>query len=219
MRLSRDETDPEDSPLRVEVTETVYVDPTTVTFTFPDSIFDDKDNVLVELTFDEITWTLANDKKLTVYKQVVLTRVWPTYVYLDEAETEIYIEAGELSKEDTRGGDIWNMELFGNMLCRFQSQLDGLQQLAQARYFNQTHVGCSIPVYTAEETIQVDLTLDEGITYSANQVPVILIAAPVISELNNTAYFYTFTEQVYIEVKGSNLDHGEYLYIRVGDQV
>ena len=93
------------------------------------------------------------------------------------------------------------MELFSNMLCRFESQFDGLQ-LSSARYVNQTHVGCFIPTFTAEETVQVDLTLDAGITYSANQVPVIMIAAPVISELNNTAYFYTFTEQVFIELKG-----------------
>ena len=46
----------------------------------------------------------------------------------------MYVQAGELNS-DTRGGDFWNMELFNNMQCQFESQYDGIQYTI-ARYFN-----------------------------------------------------------------------------------
>ena len=92
-------------------------------------------------------------------------------------------------------------------------------QMTEARYFNRTHVGCEIPTFTNEEAVQVDLSIDAGVTYSANQVPILLIEAPVILGLNTTEYYYTFNEQVYVELRGLHLDNGEYRYVRVGDQV
>lgn len=65
----------------------------------------------------------------------------------------------------------------------------------------------------------VDLTIDTGITYSANQVGVFMIDPPSILSLNNTEYYYTFNERVFIELQGVNLDKSGFLYVRVGDQV
>ena len=52
--------------------------------------------------------------RVAIAKQVVLTRTWPSHVYLGEIDTEIYLQAGELNDRE-HGGDIWNMELFDNM--------------------------------------------------------------------------------------------------------
>ena len=140
VRLTREETVPSDEPLQhvVDPPLTSYdgdssVDGEifhTVSFTFPEGVFSDKDWVRVELTFDEITWTLALTSRLAMYRQVVLTRTWPSYVYLNEVGTELYLQAGELEGGHTgsgelrpydRRGDIWNMELWGSTLCQFVS--------------------------------------------------------------------------------------------------
>ena len=64
----------------------------------------------------------------------------------------------------------------------------------------------------------VDVTFDKQVTYSAAPIIVELIPAPVIVALNNTAYYYTHHEQVYIELTGVELAKGMHLYVRVGDQ-
>ena len=63
----------------------------------------------------------------------------------------------------------------------------------------------------------VDLSIDKGITYSANKVGVYLINEPLILALNNTEYFYTYNERVFITLDGVNLDKSGLLYVRVGD--
>lgn len=63
----------------------------------------------------------------------------------------------------------------------------------------------------------VDLTIDNGITYSANKVGVQLISEPEIVSMNNTDYFYTFNERVFIELTGNNFDKSDKLYVKVGD--
>jgi len=50
------------------VTETEWVDEGTVYFIFPAHIFKDKDWLLLELTFDNITWAVANTDRLAVVK-------------------------------------------------------------------------------------------------------------------------------------------------------
>ena len=97
-----------------------------------------------------------------------------------------------------------------------------------------------MPTYTEAGAVQVGLSFDAGVTYSANAVAVLLIEAPAILRLNGTAalddpgqptpnlngtdhtnyrIYYTFNERVYIQLTGQHLRKGEYLYVRVGDQV
>ena len=155
-------------------------------FTFPSLVFTDKDWVVVELTFDDVTWTQVWPNRLVVVKQVELTRTWPSHVYTYEVGTEIYVQAGELN-DAGRGGDIWNMELFDNTQCKFSSTVyNYADRYSFARYFNQTHIGCELPRYISEEPVLVDLTYDRRVTYSAGPVPIYLIAAPTIVSLNNT---------------------------------
>jgi len=61
VRLTRVLTDPLMIPLSVIVSPpfTHFVDENSVTFVFPSELFNDKDFVDVELTFDEITWDMA----------------------------------------------------------------------------------------------------------------------------------------------------------------
>lgn len=46
-----------------------------------------------------------------------------------------------------------------------------------------------------------------------------MIPEPTMVRLNSTEYFFTFNEQVYIELEGTNLDKSGTVYVRVGDQV
>ena len=114
----------DDTELFHTVRECTYNGSDLVQFTFPSLLYTDKDWVIFELTFDEITWTRALTNRLAITKQVELTRTWPSHVYLNELNTEIYIQAGELNSA-TKGGDFWNMELFDNMQCKFISVNDG----------------------------------------------------------------------------------------------
>ena len=63
----------------------------------------------------------------------------------------------------------------------------------------------------------VDLTYDKKVTYSSAPVPIELIPPPIILSLNNTAYFYTHHEQVWIALTGKHLDKGMHLYVRIQD--
>lgn len=73
----------------VEPPFTSFVSATIVTFVFPSGVFADKDLVSVELTFDEVTWDMAESQHLLVYKQVVLTKIRPSYIYTNYFQTEI----------------------------------------------------------------------------------------------------------------------------------
>ena len=52
-----------------------------------------------------------------------------------------------------------------------------------------------------------------------NQLDIYVISEPVILSLNLTQYYYTFNEQVYVLLTGSNLDTTGIVYVRVGVQV
>ena len=62
-----------------------------MTFVFPSGVFNDKDFVSIELTFDEITWDTAQDSRVVVYKQIVLTKIRPSFVYTGSTEREVVI--------------------------------------------------------------------------------------------------------------------------------
>jgi len=87
VRLTKVVTNPlfaEDSLLEpIVVSDTAYDSDSVVTFVFPSDHFADKDFVTIELTFDQITWDLADPLRLIVFEQIVLTKARPSYVYLD----------------------------------------------------------------------------------------------------------------------------------------
>ena len=106
------------------IVECTYDGDSAVEFTFPSGVFTDRDWVILELTFDDITWFLVEPDRIAVVEQAILTRTWPSHVYLHSEGVEIYLQAGELSSAD-RGGDIWNMEYYDNMQCKFISTGSG----------------------------------------------------------------------------------------------
>lgn len=71
---------------------------------------------------------------------------------------------------------------------------DIAEQSVNGYFLNQTHIGCPFPGYAKPELIMVDLTIDRGVTYSANKIGVYVIDEPVILNLNNTEYYWTFNE-------------------------
>ena len=164
-----------------------------------------------------MTWDRAEPNRLAVVNNVVLSRTWPSHAYLDDTGVEIYVQAGELN-DAARGGDIWNMELYDNLQCRFFHSSEQPNTLYTiARYFNKTHIGCPLPTYQVEGAVEVDITYDQSVTFSQNTVPIHMVPAPEIKSLNNTAYYYTHHEQVYIELRGRFLSRTTQLYVRVGD--
>jgi hypothetical protein len=44
-----------------------------------------------------------------------------------------------------------------------------------------------------------------------------IIDEPIITELNNTAYYYTYNDWVYIKITGLNLDKSGTVYVKVND--
>ena len=65
----------------------------------------------------------------------------------------------------------------------------------------------------------MDLTFDNKSTFTNAPITLWVVAPPVIQVLNNTEYYYTFEEQVFIKITGLNLDSSGEVYVRVGDQV
>ncbi len=78
-----------------------------MSFVFPFNVFSDKDWVTVEVTFDQLTYTLGETGRILVYKLVVLTQVRPKYSYKDQTNIDIFLLAGKLT-DPLRGGDIIN---------------------------------------------------------------------------------------------------------------
>ena len=74
-----------------------------------------------------------------------------------------------------------------------------------------------MPTYTQAEDVQVAITIDGGNTFSENTIPVSVVQPPVILALNNTEYFYTLDEQVYVEIRGYNFKTSKHTYVRIGD--
>lgn len=68
------------TPLSVIVPATF--DGVEISFFFPYDIFKDKDWVTVEVTFDQITFLLAEQGRILVYKLPNLTFVRPKYSYV-----------------------------------------------------------------------------------------------------------------------------------------
>ncbi len=95
VRLKRIVTNPYMTPLSYVVSppNTSFVDSNLVTFVFPSGVFNDKDFVDIELTFDEITWDSAYRSRVVVYKQIVLTKIRPAYVYTSSTNNEIILQA------------------------------------------------------------------------------------------------------------------------------
>ena len=92
VRLTREMTNDDDTNLVHTVLLCTYnANDSTVSFTFPSNIYTDKDWIHLELTFDDVTWTSAIPNRISVAKQVQLTRTWPSHVYLGEVNTEIYL--------------------------------------------------------------------------------------------------------------------------------
>lgn len=85
VRLTRVVSDQFPEPLStiVKPPYTLLVDENLVTFVFPNGVFEDKDWVDVELTFDTITWFRTETVRILYYKQIVLTKIRPSYVYTD----------------------------------------------------------------------------------------------------------------------------------------
>lgn len=44
-----------------------------------------------------------------------------------------------------------------------------------------------------------------------------IIEEPIITALNNTAYYYTFNDWVYIKITAQNLDKSGTVYVKVND--
>ena len=93
VRLTRIVTDPSMTPLSFVVASPMpkFVDSKLVTFIFPSGVFSDKDFVSIELTFDEITWDTAKNSRVVVYKQIVLTKIRPSFVYTGSTEREVVL--------------------------------------------------------------------------------------------------------------------------------
>lgn len=106
------------------------------------------------------------------------------------------------------------------MHCGFHSVLNPIPwQQTLGYFYNSTHIGCPLPGFPNAELIMVDLTVDNGVNWSANKVGIYVVPEPRIVSLNNTEYYFTFNERVFIELTGANLDKSGFLYVRVGDQV
>jgi len=88
-----------------------------------------------------------------------------------------------------------------------------------AFFYNQTFSNCEIPAIDKSQTIKLDLSFDRGETFSTGTQEIFVIPEPTMVRLNSTEYFFTFNEQVYIELEGTNLDKSGTVYVRVGDQV
>jgi hypothetical protein len=78
--------------------------------------------------------------------------------------------------------------------------------MVEAYFINKTMIGCTLPIYSEAMTLMCDLSFDNGNTFAKRPIPMYIVDAPLIRELNNTEYYYTFNEQVYIEITGLNLD-------------
>ena len=165
VRLTRIQAEPTDTYLSYVVTETEYVvEEDVVYFTFPSGIFKDKDWLTVELTFDNITWALALEDRIVVFKQPELTQVRPLYSYANKANNEVFLEVGELP--NTRGGDIWDTSLYGYLKCKYVNTENAIEELVSGYFVNKTMIGCPLPVFTQKMTVLVDFTFDNGNTYT-----------------------------------------------------
>jgi hypothetical protein len=57
-----------------------------VQFRFPAEEFDDKDWTTVELTFDLITWALADEQRVAVVTDVEITQIRPSHSYVGKVD-------------------------------------------------------------------------------------------------------------------------------------
>lgn len=55
----------------VSLTTATFIDPTTITFTFPNNVFLTKDFVKIAITFEGIIYFVA-DERIIVYDQIIL---------------------------------------------------------------------------------------------------------------------------------------------------
>jgi hypothetical protein len=141
--------------------------------------------------------------------------VRPLFSYANKADNEIFLEVGELPDSDKKG-DIWDTSLYGYLRCNYDSPEFGILEV-DAYFINKTMIGCPLPTFTQAQTLMVDLTFDNGNTYTVSPLPLYIVDEPIVTALNNTLYYYTYTEQVYIRLEGTNLDQSGRVYVKVAD--
>lgn len=151
IRLTRILVEPTDEEGYYEVAGVYHDDATDpyVTFIFPSGIFNDKDWVTVEITFDYITWAMCDAVRPVVVKRPVLTQVRPLYSYVDRADNEIFLTGGVYPSLE-KGGDFWDTALYDYLWCKFESETypDEDPQFTEAYFINKTLVGCPLPVFS-----------------------------------------------------------------------
>ena len=91
-----------------------------VTFTFPSEIFNDKDWLTVEVTFDYITWAMSDKVRIVVVKRPILTQVRPLYSYVGREDNEIFLTGGVYPSSE-KGGDFWDTALYEYLWCKFEN--------------------------------------------------------------------------------------------------
>ena len=224
VRLTRIILEPDDTPL-VHYVESDFTDfneetPEQMTFIFPSGVFDDKDWVTVEVTFDDISWALSETVRLVIMKRPRITQVRPLYSYVGRENNEIFLEGGKYPSLE-KGGDFWDTALYSYMRCNFTTSLDSFDTSnaieTDAYYINKTMVGCPLPRFDTRQTLKIDVTFDNGVFYTDNPINMYIVDAPVITALNNTEYYYVLRERVYITLYGSNLDQTGRVYVKVGE--
>ena len=172
-----------------------------VQFRFPAEKFDDKDWTTVELTFDLITWALADEQRVAVVTDVQITQIRPSHSYVGKQNQEIFLEGRDIYDQTIQDGDIWDTALFNQLSCSYVSQIEPeVPDWSPSEYFkdpqlwyrnetayfiNRTLVGCPLPYFTQAQTVQVYLTFDGGYFFSREAIDLQIIKAPVIACLES----------------------------------
>lgn len=111
---------------------------------------------------------MSDQGRILVYNPITLSKVRPLYSYIGRQNYDIFLEAG-LTTDPLQGGDIINTESFGYLQCRFRdSQNLNDKKFTNAYFVNITIAGCPLPLYTQQAVIFVDLSVDNGLTFTTN---------------------------------------------------
>lgn len=141
----------------------------------------------------------------------------PKYIYKEYTDLEVYLEAGKMT-DPLKGGDILNTEAFGLLICRFRdSSNSSFSTFTSAFMLNNTVAGCPMALISKAATILIDLSVDGGIKYSNNFQTIFVIEPPIVVGLNNTNYYYTLNESVFIAVTGYYFNASGNIYAQVNN--
>lgn len=89
-----------------------------VNYVFPTTdIFSDKDWIIVELSFDVISWHRSEYKQV-LYEEIEIQQIRPHVTYLDNPDNILFIDVGSVSNSSS-GGVLLDTSLDGRLLCRF----------------------------------------------------------------------------------------------------